>query len=156
MKDGIIIREATKADLPLLLSYEQEVILAERPFDPTIKSGKVTYYDLLGLIENSEAIVLVACDENDIIATGYALEKPARHYLDHETYAYLGFMYTQPKYRGHGINGKIIAKLKDWSLSKGLTELRLTVYEENEPAIKAYEKVGFKKHIIEMRMRVED
>ena len=154
MKDGIIIREATKADLPVLLRCEQEVILAEIPFDPTIKRGKVTYYDLLGLMENAMATVLVACHGNTIVATGYALEKPARHYLDHDTYAYLGFMFTQPEYRGRGINGKIIEKLKAWALSKGLTELRLTVYEENEPALKAYEKVGFQKHIVEMRMRV--
>ncbi|MGB5500466.1 MAG: GNAT family N-acetyltransferase, partial [Maribacter sp.] len=32
-------------------------------------------------------------------------------------------------------------------------EIRLTVYDENHAAIRAYEKVGFKKHIIEMRLQ---
>ncbi|MBQ4916136.1 GNAT family N-acetyltransferase [Maribacter sp. MMG018] len=155
MKEHIIIREAQKTDLPLLLQCEQGVIAAERPFDPTIRNGAITYYDLLDLMENSRAIVLVACDEDKVVATGYALEKPAKHYLDHEVYAYLGFMYTDPEYRGQGINGAIMDRLKKWSLSKGLTELRLTVYNDNEHAIRAYEKVGFKKHMIEMRLRIE-
>lgn len=154
MHKQIRIRQATKADLPQLLKCEQEVIAAERPFDPTIKQGKTSYYDLLELMENSKALVLVACIENTIVATGYALEKPARHYLDHETYAYLGFMYTHPAYRGQGINGQIIEKLKEWALIQGLTEVRLTVYDQNDPALRAYEKVGFKKHIIEMRLRI--
>lgn len=155
MKERIEIRPAITADLPVLLQCEQEVILAERPFDSTIKNGTVTYYDLEGLLHHPKAKVLVACAGETIVATGYALEKPARHYLDHETYAYLGFMYTNPDYRGMGINGRIIDELRQWAKEQGLMELRLTVYNENEPALRAYEKVGFKRHIVEMRMRTE-
>lgn len=155
MNTEITIREAVENDLPVLLQYEQGVVKAERPFDPTIKEADVTYYDLDALMANPRAIVLVACDGDKIVATGYALEKPARHYLDHDTFAYLGFMYTDPEYRGKGINGKIISGLQDWCTKAGLTEIRLHVYCENEPAIKAYEKVGFKRHMIEMRLRTE-
>ena len=42
--------------------------------------------------------------------------------------------------------------LKNWAYSKEIFEIRLTVYQDNLPAIKAYEKAGFKKHIIEMRL----
>ena len=153
MNEKIVIRAAVKDDLPELLKCEQEVIKAERPFDTTIKKGKVTYYNLEDLMQNPRALVLVACDGDQIVATGYGLEKPARHYLDHNTYAYLGFMYTNPNYRGKGINGTIIKQLQNWAKKLGLLELRLTVYDDNEPALRAYEKVGFKKHIIEMRLR---
>jgi len=155
MNQEISIREAVKEDLPILLKYEQEVVKAERPLDPTIKNSKVTYYDLEALISNPRALVLVACDGDRIVGTGYALEKPARHYLDHEAYAYLGFMYTDPAYRGRGINGDIINGLKKWANEHGLIEFRLTVYSENEPALRAYEKVGFKKHMVEMRLRTK-
>lgn len=155
MKETIVIRDATTNDIPMLLQCEQQVIRAERPFDATIKNGTVTYYDLQGLLDNPRAKVLVACAGDAIVATGYALEKPARHYLDHETYAYLGFMYTASTYRGKGINGRIISSLQQWARGQGLLELRLTVYNDNEPAMRAYEKVGFKKHIVEMRMRTD-
>ncbi len=151
MENGVTIREADIHDLQTLLKFEQKVILAERPFDPTIRQGKISYYDLRELITSQDAQVLVACIGKRLVASGYAVIKEARHYLDHTHYGYLGFMYTIPEYRGQGINAKIIEELKTWVWSKNLKEIRLTVYDDNEPALKAYEKVGFKRHIIEMR-----
>ncbi|WP_405383619.1 GNAT family N-acetyltransferase [Maribacter sp. LLG6340-A2] len=150
------IREANQDDLPALRVCEQEVIKAERPMDPTIKKGEVTYYDLEALISDPRAILLVACDQEKVVGTGYALEKPARPYLDHTHYAYLGFMYTHSSYRGKGVNGQIMKRLRQWAQANGLSELRLTVYSNNEPALRAYEKVGFTDHMIEMRMRTHE
>jgi GNAT superfamily N-acetyltransferase len=149
---NLIIREAQLDDLPVLLQFEQEIVKAERPFDPTIREGHVSYYDLKSMIEDSNACVVVAEVDGRIVSSGYAIIKKARHYLDHEDYAYLGFMFTDEVYRGKGINAQIIDFLKIWAEAKGLNEIRLTVYNDNLPAIKAYEKVGFKKHIIEMRL----
>ena len=155
MNNEITIREAVKSDVPVLRKYEQEVVNAERPMNPAIKESGVIYYDLEALIENPRATILLACDGDKIVATGYALEKAAKDYLDHEAFAYLGFMYTDPDYRGRGLNGKIVDALLDWSKKAGLTEIKLDVYRDNEPAIRAYEKKGFKRHMIEMRLRTE-
>ena len=146
------IRKATLDDLPVLLNFEQEIIKAERPFDVTIKEGSISYYDIGEMIQDPKAHIVVAEVEGKIVASGYAIPKKGRHYLNHEFYAYLGFMYTDEDYRGLGINAMIVEELKKWSNQKGFKEIRLTVYDENLPAIKAYEKVGFKKHIIEMRL----
>lgn len=151
--EKVIVRNATLDDLAVLLEFEQGVISAERPFDSTLKEDPIVYYDLRALILNEEASVVVAEINGKVVGSGYALIKPARHYLDHEYYSYLGFMFTLPDFRGKGINTKIIENLRQWSVSKGLKEIRLTVYDENHAAIRAYEKVGFKKHIIEMRLQ---
>ena len=148
----VSIRKATLEDLPKLLNFEQEIIEAERPFDVTIKEGPISYYDIGEMIQDTKACVLVAEIDGGVVASGYAIPKKARHYLDHEFYAYLGFMYTDVAYRGRGINAQIVEELKQWSHAKGFQEIRLTVYNDNISAIKAYEKVGFKKHIIEMRL----
>lgn len=147
-----MIRIATSKDLPVLLDFEQGVIRAERPFDPTIKADPVLYYDLNELLSSNKALVVVAEEKGKVIACGYAKYKKARPYLDHSDYAYLGFMFTHPEYRGKGINAKILDVLKNWSTEQGLTEIRLSVYEENLPAMRAYEKYGFKKHLVEMRL----
>ncbi|MBT8184328.1 MAG: GNAT family N-acetyltransferase [Eudoraea sp.] len=152
---NITIRQATIEDLPVLLNFEQELIKAERPFDVTIRPDPVSYYDIKGYILSKEVAVLVAEESGRIVSSGYALEKKARPYLDHREYAYLGFMYTLPPYRGKGINQKIVAQLIKWSEKRGLKEIRLTVYEENNSAIRAYEKVGFSRHISEMRLRTD-
>lgn len=147
------IREATLADIPTLQSFEQGLIRDERPFDPTIRPDPVHYYDLQALIEDPGTFLVVAEWDGEVLSCGYATRKTPRHYLDHEVYAYFGFMYTRPDYRGLGINGQIIQVLKDWSSREGLSEIRLTVYRDNQPAIRAYQKVGFTSHLLEMRLR---
>lgn len=147
----IKIRPARTKDVELLKEMEQGVITAERPFDATLGADPIFYYDLEDLMRNPRALLLVATHNDRIVSCGYGLEKNARPYLDHKTYAYLGFMFTLPEYRGKGLNGMILARLKDWATEMGLPEIRLTVYNENIAALRAYEKVGFKRHIIEMR-----
>lgn len=153
--ENILIRAATIEDLEVLLYFEQELIKAERPFDPTIKKDPVSYYDIESFILDDEVDVVVAECNGKVVSSGYVYAKSARDYLDHKEYAYMGFMYTVPEYRGRGINKRIIERLKTWALSRDLTEMRLTVYSDNQPAIRAYEKVGFSNHLVEMRMRAD-
>ena len=152
--EGLIIRDAILQDLPVLKAFEQELIKAERPFDPTIRQDPISYYDLEEYVKSDDVKVVVAQVDSTLVASGYAYAKYARTYLDHDQYAYLGFMYTKPGYRGKGINQKIVEVLKGWAKDNNLTEIRLTVYNENLPAIKAYEKAGFKEHLNEMRLRL--
>jgi len=148
----ITIRTATLSDLEVLLAFEQELIKAERPFDETIRKDPICYYDLKGMILDNEVAVIVAEKNNTIVSCGTAVIERARSYINHKEYANFGFMYTLPVYRGLGINRMILESLRIWALSKGFKEMRLTVYSDNIPAIKAYEKAGFVSHIIEMRI----
>ncbi len=150
--ENVHIRDAKSTDVPTLLSFEQALIKAERPFDPTIANDPVSYYDIASYVANPEVKVLVAEVDEKVVASGYALKKEARHYLDHKWYGYLGFMYTDTNYRGLGINQKITQGLIAWCRKNGLHEIRLTVYDENESAVNAYLKSGFEKHITEMRL----
>jgi len=147
------LRQAREADLPVLRAMEQALVREERPFDPTIRPDPVHYHDLPALLADPESRVLIAEADGVAVACGFGSRRQPRHYLDHDAYAYLGLMYTLPQYRGQGINGRIIADLKRWAVSRGLNEIRLTVYQDNEPALRAYEKAGFKRHLVEMRLR---
>lgn len=146
------VRTARPEDLKVLLEFEQGIILAERPMDPTLAADPISYYDISELINSQDAEVIVVEVGTKVIASGYAKIKNALPYLNHEFYSYLGFMYTHPDFRGRGVNKLIVEELRNWSVSKGIKEIRLTVYDDNIGAIKAYEKVGFKKHLIEMRI----
>jgi ribosomal protein S18 acetylase RimI-like enzyme len=153
----ITIRTARQQDLPLLLDFEQKIINAERPFDVTIKDGDCWhYYDIEWMIGAPEVEVVVAEAGGEIVASGYARIKTAEIYFRHPKYAYLGFMYTAPNHRGKGVNKKVLKHLVDWSRSQGIDELRLEVYNDNLPALKAYEKIGFKKLLTEMRVGINE
>ena len=146
------IRQATYADLPILLEFEQAIIEIERPFDPTLKTTQISYYDLKGMISAKEVQVLVAVKQNKIIASGYAHIMQSEIYLKHKKNVYLGFMFVVPDCRGQGINRLIVDALTQWSISQGVFEVRLDVYSQNLAAVKAYEKAGFSKNLIEMRI----
>ncbi len=151
----IKFRTATIDDLASLLSFEQGIIKAERPFDSTLKPDPISYYDLKAYVLSNEVEVIVAHNENEVVGSGYAKVVKAKDYHKHDEYAYLGFMYVKPEYRGNGIIKEITEKLMSWARSKNIFEVRLEVYNDNAPAIRAYEKSGFKKHMIEMRLSTQ-
>lgn len=148
----ITIRKAHPNDLEKLLEFEQGIITAERPFDPTLRAEKINYYDIEKMISALDVEVLVAEIGSEIVSSGYARIVTAKPYLNHLNYAYLGFMYTDANHRGKEINAKIIQALKEWCNLQNVFELRLDVYNDNISAIRAYKKSGFKKHLINMRM----
>jgi GNAT superfamily N-acetyltransferase len=153
--EQIITRTATLADLDILLEFEQGVINAERPFDPTIQEGHIHYYDIAKMIKAPHIEVIVAELNGEVIGSGYVRIEPAsKIFFKHKTHAYLGFMYVRPEHRGKGVNQKIIKALQEWALSQRVNEFRLDVYYDNAAALQAYEKVGFLKLLIEMRMEL--
>lgn len=151
--DETIIRKASLNDLETLLRFEQGVISAERPFNPRLKNGDIHYYDIKELITASHIELVVAELDSEIIGCGYARIENSKAYLKHKRHAYLGFIYVDPDHRGRKVSKKIIDALKLWSLAQDITEMRLEVYSDNLAAIRAYEKAGFVKHMLEMRSR---
>lgn len=152
----ITTRRATIDDLDALLRFEQSVVEAERPFDTTLKDGVLHYYDLAKLISSADAEVIVAETDGEIIGSGYARVEPSKPYLKHQKHSYLGFMYVVPAFRGQGVNKMIVEALEAWSISKGITEMRLEVYSQNAAAIRAYEKAGYTGHMLAMRKGLSD
>jgi ribosomal protein S18 acetylase RimI-like enzyme len=151
----ILIRTATMNDLDTLYQFEQGIINAERPFDISLQSGHIHYYDIKEMITAPHIEIVVAELNEEIIACGYARIEKSKPYFNHQQHAYLGFMYVLPEHRGKGVNQKIMDVLKTWAKKQNVLELRLQVYNDNTSAIHAYEKIGFSKNMIEMRMRLD-
>lgn len=150
------IRPAKKEDLPILLDFEQKLIEAERPMDVTLKTEKISYYDIGAYIDTENTEVVVAEIDNTIVGSGYGQIRNREDYFKQKQIGYIGFIYVKEEHRGKGVSQKVIQYLYDWFKTKNLDEVRLTVYEKNPRAIKAYEKVGFEKHLIEMRINLKE
>jgi len=151
----ITVRAAALQDLDLLNRFQQSILSAERPFDPTIKHGPAQYYDVARLLRSDDVRFVVAATDETIVACGFARIDASKPYLRHPIQAYLGLMYVEPGYRGRSINQKIINDLKQWCIARNVRELRLEVYHDNLQAIRAYEKAGFTKLLIEMRLELK-
>jgi GNAT superfamily N-acetyltransferase len=119
-----------------------------------LKDGEIHYYDLLKLIRSSEAEVLVAESDGKVVGSGSAQIRKADEFLKHTHFAYLGFMFVEPAFRGKGINRLMLETLIDWAKAKGISEIRLEVYDENTVAKNAYIKAGFSPIILQMRKNI--
>ena len=103
---------------------------------------------------SDKAELLVAVVNNEIVGSGYAKILRADVFQKYKEYAYLGFMYVKPGFRGQGINQKILNGLIDWAKGQNLTEIRLEVYDKNTKAKNSYLKAGFTPHLLEMRLEI--
>ena len=149
--DQVRFRAATLDDLQTLLTFEQGVVTAERPFEPTLRPGNIHYYDLKHLITSDQAHLIVGLVGNEIVCCGYGKIMEAKPFQIIEQYLYIGFMYVSPQFRGQGLSQQILDELQKWSIKQNIKEVRLDVYADNKTAVRAYEKGGFKQHLITMR-----
>ena len=88
-----------------------------------------------------------------------AAERPYDHTLKPDPISYYDLgerMFVHPDHRGKGLNRILTDYLLDWARMRDLTEIRLTVYSGNDPAIRAYEKAGFNPYITEMRLNLDE
>jgi GNAT superfamily N-acetyltransferase len=148
---NIIIRAAVHADLPILKKFEQGIIATERPFNDCLKSEPICYYDIWALIDGDSSSVVVAEDDGVIVGSGYARIRESKAHLTHDFHVYLGFMYVASTHRGQGINQLVIQALISWGKKQGMQDFYLEAYADNSSALKAYEKLGFKASLIEMK-----
>lgn len=147
-----VVRKATLEDVPVLLEFEQGLIQAERPMDPTIKDGHISYYDIRDFMKDEDAELYVAELNGEIVASGYAKIKADRDYLKHTHFGYLGFMFVPEQHRGNGYNQLVLDALIDWCKEREIFEIRLDVYDANDAALRAYTKAGFKPYLVNMRL----
>ena len=145
------IRKASLSDLSVLDDFLQQLITVERPMDPSLEQEKhITYYNISEFITSNDAALYVAAIHDEIVGCGYGLIKKNKPHFAYKKHGYVGFMFVKDEHRGKGISKKILSAIFEWFKSRGIKETRLQVYQDNPSAIKAYEKVGFKKNLVEM------
>ena len=150
-----MIREAGPKDLPTLQEFEQGIVAAERAFNSNLKNELICYYDIGALIESEDSVVMVAEEQGHLLGSGYGRIKHSKTYLNHDSHAYLGFMFVAPSHRGLGINQGIIQALIAWGKVRGIDDFYLDAYVENTSAIRAYEKLGFQQSLVEMKLNLK-
>ena len=154
MNTFISIRPANINDLETLLQFEQGVIEAERPLDTFLAKRELYYYNIPELIASENSHLLVAVCNNQLVGSGYVRIEKAKQYHKNPQFGYIGFIFVKPNFRGQRISSLLIEKLKSWAVEKDLKELRLDVYNTNFNAIKTYERFGFVKSLVNMRMDI--
>ena len=158
----IIIRPATRADLPTIGRLGALLVKTHHDFDPKrfISATRQTasgYGSFLGTqLEEPNVLVLVAVQGDEVHGYTYAGVE-GRDYMSFRGPA--GVLYdivVEPGRRRHGVGRMLldatVARLK----SLGAHQVVLSTAERNEAAQKLFAKAGFRRTMIEMTRDLDD
>jgi len=135
---SLTIREATRADVPLILTFIRE--LAE--YEKLLHEVEATEADLAETLFGSTPRAEVVIAESEGSAAGFAL-----FFHNYSTFAgrpgiYLEDLYVRPAARGKGVGRALLAHLADLALARGCARLEWAVLDWNRAAIAFYESLG--------------
>jgi GNAT superfamily N-acetyltransferase len=132
------IREATAADVPLILAFIRALAAYEREPDAVT----ATEADLLqdGFGPNPFYFCLIA--EHDGAPAGFAL-----YFFNYSTWLgrpglYLEDLFVHPEFRGLGLGKSLLQRIAAIALEKGCRRLQWEVLDWNTPAIDFYAAMG--------------
>ena len=132
------LRNATEADVPLILRFIRELAEYERLAHECVATEELVRETLFG--ERRYAEVIIA--EHDGEPAGFAL-----FFHNYSTFLarpgiYLEDLYVRPELRGHGIGKALLARLAALAVERNCGRLEWAVLNWNEPAIRFYRSLG--------------
>jgi ribosomal protein S18 acetylase RimI-like enzyme len=158
----IIIRRATRADVPSLGTLGGLLVQEHHDFDRRrflpVSSGTPQHYGafLGSQLDDADAIVLVA--EHDGKVIGYVFGAV-------EGYDYLSLrgpagvvhdLIVDPKHRGHGVGRLLLTEILALFQSRRAPRVVLSTAEQNSGAQRLFERMGFRRTMIEMTRELDD
>ena len=156
-----VIRRATSADLPSLGNLGALLVQEHHDFDPLrfVPASDRTadrYASFLGSqLDDPDVVMLVA--ERDAHVIGYA-------YAAIEGYDWMSLrgpaavvhdLVVDPESRGRGVGRLLLDATLSHLRSRGVPRVVLSTAERNEPAQRLFERVGFRRTMIEMTRELD-
>jgi len=133
-----MIREATEADVPLILQFIRDLAEYEHLAERVTATEEIIRRTLFGNPRFAE--VLIA--EEDGAPAGFAL-----FFHNYSTFlgqrgVYLEDLFVVPEWRGHGLGRQLLARLAAIALARDCGRLEWSVLDWNTPAIGFYRRLG--------------
>ena len=129
-KELLDFMKKVKGETNFLLGYPNEIKMSyedEKEHIKKVKSSETSNYFVV--MKNNKIIGCIGFNGNTA--------RKMKHY------GTIGISVLK-EYWGRGIATTLLEKLISWSKEKGIKKINLDVFENNERAIKLYEKFGFK------------
>lgn len=140
LKEKLVIREATKKDVPLILSLIKELAVYEKLLHEVVATEDQLTEMLFGQKKYAEVLIANYDNEN----AGFAL-----FFHNFSTFLgkpgiYLEDLYVKPQLRGKGIGKSLLLSLVKLAKKRNCGRVEWAVLNWNEPSIKFYKSLGAK------------
>jgi ribosomal protein S18 acetylase RimI-like enzyme len=143
-----VIREATDADLASICSLGEEVNAIHHEAFPAIFAGaglpnrdRAHWGSSIG---KTDSACFVAAADNAVVGFVTVAAIDENHsLLQSGRFGRIGSVGVTESMRGRGIGKALMRQAEAWAADRGATELRLTVWAFNEPALALYRELGY-------------
>jgi ribosomal protein S18 acetylase RimI-like enzyme len=154
---NITIRPATPSDLPALgrlgalLMRTHYNFDRERFLEPGANADE-GYAWFLGeqLKDEGNAVVLVAEQDADVVGYVYAALEPISWKELRDACGFIHDVAVDERARRHGTGSALVKAAMTWLKDRGAPRVVLGTAEQNEPAQRLFERLGFRRTMVEM------
>lgn len=132
------IKQATKEDVPLILTFIRELAQHERALDRVSATEEGLLVTLFGPRPYAEAVIAYKNDE----PVAFAL-----YFFSYTSFSalpglYLEDIFVRPATRGLGVGRQLFAFLAQRAIERNCARMEWSVLNWNEPAIRFYENLS--------------
>jgi len=156
MSDAIVIRRATKADLPALGRLGALLLRTHFEFDsrrfmaPGSDSDRGYAWFLGTQLQDDEVVVLVAEEQGAVVGYVYAGLEPQSWKELREACGFIHDVVVDERGRRHGVATALLDAAIAWLRDRGAPRAMLWTAQRNEAAQRLFDRMGFRRTMIEM------
>jgi GNAT superfamily N-acetyltransferase len=132
------IKEATKEDVPLILSFVRELAQYEKALDKVTATEEGLRAALFGPRPYAEAVIVYGNDE----AVAFAIYFFSFTSFSARPCLYLEDIFVRTSSRGSGVGRKLFAFLAKRAIERDCARMEWAVLNWNQPAINFYKRLG--------------
>ena len=155
----MLIREATKEDVPNILPVWRELMEfhAERdPYYVTCDGAEEAFAKyVLENIEKDDACVFVTQKNDEIVGYCQCLVVKTPPVFELKQFGNIADTTVLEKYRRNDIGEQMVERAMEWFQSKGLTRIEVRVAVSNEVSTQFWRKMGFSTYLETMSKPVD-
>lgn len=146
----MIIRKATKRDLPIMADYSVRLLKDHKKRFSNIPklSDSIfeSYKKFLRKMMSQEGLFFVAVQENKIVGFvwGYQRKDPPIYAEEERDVGNIDSFFVEPGCRSRGTGRKLLEKVMAEFRKKGIRTINLTVQSGNTKAKRLFKSLGFK------------
>jgi ribosomal protein S18 acetylase RimI-like enzyme len=159
--EGPVVRRATSADLPSIgtlgaLLVQQHHDFDSRRFLAASDRTPERYASFLGSqLSDPDVVLLVAESDADVIGYAYAAIEGYDWMSLRGPAAVLHDIVVDPRHRGRGVGRLLLSETLSCLQSRGAPRVVLSTAERNEPAQHLFERMGFRRTMVEMTRELD-
>lgn len=139
---ALLIREATPADVPLILEFIRALAVYEREPDAVTATEADLLRDGFGAEPYFHCLIAEHDSGNGAKPAGFAF-----YFFNYSTWTgrpglYLEDLFVHPEFRGVGVGKALLARVAAIAVEKGCPRLQWEVLDWNTPAVDFYAGLG--------------